>query len=123
MTATGRGSPAVGRVDEIVVDCRDPANLATFWAALFGAESKIRDATWATVRESDSGLVVAFQQVPEPKAGKNRVHIDIRVAHLGEAVAACVALGAAPDGPIRTDDEGSFQVMTDPEGNEFCLVI
>ena len=123
MTATGRESPAVGRVDEIVVDCRDPAKLATFWAGLFGVEPKIRDATWATVRDPEGGLVVAFQEVPEPKAGKNRVHIDIRVAHLEDAVAACVALGAAADGPIRTDDEGSFQVMSDPEGNEFCLVI
>ena len=122
MTSAGRQHPAVGRVDEIVIDCRDPAKLATFWADLFGVEPKIRDATWATVRESDSGLVVAFQEVPEPKAGKNRVHIDIRVAHLEEAVAACLALGATTEGPIRTDDEGSFQVMSDPEGNEFCLV-
>lgn len=123
MTSTGREVEAVGRVDEIVVGCRDPAELATFWGALLGVEPKVRDATWATVREPDSGLVVAFQAVPEPKAGKNRVHIDIRVAHLEEAVAACVALGAAAEGPIKTDDEGSFQVMTDPEGNEFCLVI
>ena len=114
---------AVGRVDEVVVDCRDPATLATFWAALLGVEAKIRDATWATVRETDGGLVVAFQEVSEPKAGKNRVHIDIRVAHLEEAVAACVALGATVEGQIKTDDEGSFQVMSDPEGNEFCLVI
>lgn len=123
MSSTGRTSPAVGRVDEIVVDCRDPANLATFWAALFGVEPKIRDTSWATVRESDSGLRVAFQEVPEPKVGKNRVHIDIRVAHLEEAVAACVALGATAEGPIKADDEGWFQVMSDPEGNEFCLVV
>ena len=123
MTSPDRQHPAVGRVDEIVVDCRDPATLATFWAGLFGVEPKIRDATWATVRASDSGLVVAFQEVPEPKAGKNRVHIDIRVAHLEEAVAACVAIGAVAEGPIKADDQGSFQVMSDPEGNEFCLVI
>ena len=114
---------AVGRVDEIVVDCRDPAMLATFWGAVLGVAPNIRDATWATVRDPDSALVVAFQEVPEPKAGKNRVHIDIRVPHLEEAAAACVALGATAEGPIKTDDEGSFQVMFDPEGNEFCLVI
>ena len=121
MTATG--PPAVGRVDEIVVDCRDVSKLASFWGALFGVAPKIRDATWATVRDAEGGLVVAFQEVAEPKAGKNRVHIDIRVAHLEDAVAACVALGAVTEGPIRTDDEGLFQLMSDPEGNEFCLVI
>lgn len=123
MRSAGRQHPAVGRVDEIVIDCRDPTKLASFWAGLFGVEPKIRDATWAIVRDPESGLVVAFQEVPEPKAGKNRVHIDVRVAHLEEAKAACVVLGATPEGGIETDDEGSFQVMTDPEGNEFCLVV
>ena len=70
MTATGRESPAVGRFDEIVVDCRDPATLATFWAGLLGVEPKIRDATWATVREPDGGLVVAFQEVPSRRPGR-----------------------------------------------------
>ena len=114
---------AVGRVDEVVVDCRDPATLARFWGALLGVAPDIRDATWATVRDPDNGLVVAFQQVPEPKTGKNRVHIDLRVTDLEEAMAACAALGATAEGPIKTDDEGSFQVVLDPEGNEFCLVI
>lgn len=74
-----------------------------------------------------------FQQVPEDKVAKNRVHLDVRAApglagH--ERMAALeaerdrlVALGAAqlrrhePDPPLS---EG-FIVMSDPEGNEFCL--
>lgn len=112
---------AVGRVDAIVVDCRDPATLATFWGALLGVAPAIRDRTWATVRDP-GGLVVAFQEVPEPKVAKNRVHIDIRVSDLGPATAACVGLGATVDGAVTEDEDGSFQVMLDPEGHEFCLV-
>ncbi len=113
---------AVGRIDEIVVDCREPAKLATFWGALLGVTPKVRDATWATVRDPENGLVVAFQEVPEPKAGKNRLHLDVRVADLEAATAACVGLGGTADGPIIEDADGSFQVMRDPEGHEFCLV-
>ncbi len=114
---------SVGRIDEIVVDCRDPMRLATFWAALLGVTPTVRDATWATVRDPEKGLVVAFQEVPEPKTGKNRLHIDIRVADLESATAECVVLGATAEGPIVDDAQGSFQVMLDPEGHEFCLVI
>jgi predicted enzyme related to lactoylglutathione lyase len=113
---------AVGRIDEVVVDCRDPEKLATFWGLMFGVKPSLRDATWATVHDPGTGLVVAFQEVPEPKTGKNRLHIDVRVADLQQATAACVALGATAKGSIIEDAEGSFQVMLDPEGHEFCLV-
>ena len=114
---------AVGRIGEIVVDCLDPAKLAAFWGALLGRQPTIRDASWASVRVPGSGLVMAFQKVPEPKTGKNRLHIDLEVADLKVATAACVVLGATAMGPVIEDDEGSFQVMFDPEGHEFCLVI
>lgn len=114
---------AVGRLGEIVVDCREPVKLAAFWGALLGARPTIRDTTWTTVRDPASGVVVAFQQVPEPKTGKNRLHLDLRVADLQEATAACVALGATAEGPVVDDADGSFQVLFDPEGHEFCLVI
>ncbi len=112
----------VGRIDEIVVDCRDPVKLATFWAALLGVTPHVRDSTWATVRDPEQGLVVAFQEVPEPKSGKNRLHIDVQVAALEEAIGACVSLGAKVEGAIIDDADGSFQLMLDPEGHEFCLV-
>ncbi|MDP9420068.1 MAG: hypothetical protein M3P53_07975 [Actinomycetota bacterium] len=108
----------VGRIDEIVVDCRDPVQLATFWAALLGVTPHVRHSTWATVRDPEQGLVVAFQEVPEPKTGKNRFHIDVRVAALEEAIAACLNLGATVEGAIIDDADGSFQVMLDPEGHE-----
>jgi predicted enzyme related to lactoylglutathione lyase len=64
------------------------------------------------------------QLVPETKTGaKNRVHADILVANLDEALATVVAAGGTR---LRTyQDAGSnpVYVCADPDGNEFCLVI
>ena len=113
---------AVGRLGAVVVDCRDAASLATFWAAVVGGERVVRDTTWATVRVPGTANVIDFQQVPEPKGGKNRLHLDVKVSDLASATTACVALGAEAIGEVVRDEDGSFRVMLDPEGNEFCLV-
>ena len=114
---------AVGRIGQIVVDCLHPTTLARFWGVLLGAQPALQDPSWASVRDPRSGLVVAFQEVPEPKSGKNRLHIDLEVSNLENATTACIALGATAEGPVVDDDDGSFQVMLDPEGHEFCLVV
>ncbi len=113
----------VGRIDEIVVDCRDPMVLGSFWAAVLGVAPTVREPAWVTVRDPEQGLVLAFQAVPEAKTGKNRLHVDVRVEDLEDARTACVALGATAQGPVVHDADGSFQVMLDPEGHEFCLVV
>ncbi|MEV4550835.1 VOC family protein [Nonomuraea wenchangensis] len=110
-----------GRVSQIVVDCRDPASLVGFWAALLGGEPVHRARGWSHVAPP-GGVRLAFQPVAEGKAVKNRLHLDIEVEAIGPAVAAAVRLGAAPIGEQVVDDQGAFQVMADPEGNEFCFV-
>ncbi len=112
----------VGRIEEIVVDCLDPASLATFWSAVLGTVAIVRDPDWATVPDPTTGLIVAFQRVPEPKQVKNRLHLDIAVTEIGPATAQSMALGASTLGPVVHDEHGAFQVMLDPEGHEFCLV-
>lgn len=74
-----------------------------------------------------------FQRVPESKVAKNRVHLDVRaapglegaerMARLEEVCAELTALGARQTGRFEPGEEMSagFLVMTDPEGNEFCL--
>ncbi|WP_066359951.1 VOC family protein [Herbidospora mongoliensis] len=114
MDPTGFGAPA-----QLVVDCADPASLAAFWGRLLGAAPVHRDPSWSYV---DGPLRIAFQRVPEPKTGKNRAHMDIRVTDVAAAAEAAAGWGATPHGPLQADAQGAFQVMRDPEGNEFCLV-
>ncbi|MEU2112656.1 VOC family protein [Streptomyces sp. NPDC019507] len=109
------------RVEEIVFDCAEPSALARFWAELLGGEAVERSADWAYV--DPPGFVrVAFQRVPEGKTVKNRLHLDVGAGDVDSAAAWAARLGATPAGAVATDDYGRFQVMLDPEGNEFCFV-
>jgi hypothetical protein len=60
-----------------------------------------------------------FQDVPEPKRVKNRVHWDVGAESPG-ALPALVERGATVVREPTDDDE--WHVMADPEGNEFCLM-
>ena len=105
------------RLYEIVLDCAEPAELATWWADVLdgtrhdhesGAFSWVADIAGAPFE----ALVLA--RVPEPKTVKNRIHIDVTGDPGG-----LVAAGATV---VREqDDEIRWTVMADPEGNEFCV--
>ncbi|MEV7010722.1 VOC family protein [Streptosporangium sp. NPDC051022] len=111
----------IARQSQIVVDCASPARLAVFWGRLLGGTSAHRDPGWSYV-DPPGGLRLAFQRVPEPKAGKNRLHLDLAVDDVPAAAEAAAALGGECVGGLMRDEVGAFQVMRDPEGNEFCLV-
>ncbi|MFJ8649289.1 VOC family protein [Streptomyces sp. NPDC093546] len=109
------------RVSEIVFDCADPAALVRFWAALLGGEPVDRGPDWSYV-EPPGFVRIAFQRVPEGKAAKNRLHLDLEGGEVDAAAAEAVRLGAVRVGGVVADDYGDFQVLRDPEGNEFCFV-
>lgn len=112
----------IGHIDEVVIDCADPEALATFWASILGGEPRGRDAAWWHITPPGFSQI-AFQKVPEPKSTKNRLHLDVRVDALGPAILEAERLGARRSGGIHSDSAGSFQVLLDPEGNEWCLVM
>jgi predicted enzyme related to lactoylglutathione lyase len=115
-------STGVGRLGEIVFDCDDPPSLAEFWARVLGVEISTSRDEWVALA-SVNGVVFGFQRVPEPKTAKNRVHVDITVDDVAASTTAVVALGATVIGdPIDEGDGLPFQVLADPEGNEFCLI-
>lgn len=132
---------------QLTIDANDPAKLAEFWAAALGYEPTppTQDTTyWNYYRRrlgereqySDrlfdpqgKGPAIWFQQVPEQKAGKNRLHVDLyptgrdvgltdeqRSEIIEAKVVELEALGAR-----RLHKGDPYVVMQDPEGNEFCV--
>ncbi len=86
---------AVGALRTVVVDCLDPEPLAEFWSEMLGVGVAFRDDDWVSLRAAGPGHPrVAFQRVPEAKAGKNRLHLDVWVPDLAAATVAAEALGA-----------------------------
>jgi predicted enzyme related to lactoylglutathione lyase len=111
----------IGRIDEVVIDCSEPAVLAAFWASVLGGEPRVRDENWHYV-DPPGWTRLAFQRVPEVKQAKNRLHLDVEVADIDNATEQALALGARRVGEVHRDTAGSFQVLLDPEGNEWCVV-
>ena len=135
---------------QVAIDCSSPHVLADWWAEALGWEVETQDEAFIRrmVEEGHAGeeqttvhrgrLVwregaaitspepgrprVLFQQVPEPKAGKNRLHLDVRIGpdRQEAEVARLVELGATE---LWRGSQGphSWVTMADPEGNEFCV--
>lgn len=120
---------------DVVVDCHHPASLARWWAATLDGfrVAPYDDAELARLRaqgvddpEDDPSVLVEpvsgagprlwFNQVPEPKTGKNRLHLDLTVADLASGVDDLVARGAT----VLARHDG-WTVLADPEGDEFCV--
>jgi hypothetical protein len=152
----------MSRQIQVTFDAHDPRALSTFWRDVLGyvhpgppgvevpegvepldawdeflAKIGVPEKEWnsrSAIEDPDGeGPRVFFQQVPEGKVAKNRVHIDVRAApglqgdeRMAALEAECerlVALGARrlrrfePEPPMGS----GHIVMADPEGNEFCL--
>ena len=142
----------MARTIQVTFDCAEPARLSKFWALALGY--KLQDpppghATWpdfltsigvpesewdsrsAIVDPDGVGSRIFFQRVPEDKAAKNRVHLDVNVGDrslapderrrlVDEHVARLTDAGATR--MTEFDEMGErWVVMRDPEGNEFCV--
>ena len=136
---------------QIVFDCADPDRLATFWAAALHYKKQdppagfaswpdflkaqgIPQSQWnsasAIVDPDGAGPRIYFQQVPEGKTVKNRLHLDLNVGgprsalhderrrRVDAEVERLVQLGARRSRAV--EERGEYWVnMFDPEGNEF----
>jgi hypothetical protein len=141
---------------QLTIDANDPARLAWFWARALGYQPvppTEPETTWHAHYRGRLGEGAAFddrlfdpaglrppiwfQKVPETKAGKNRLHLDLyptgrdralpmdrRIEIVEAKVAELVGLGASVERRTREvapEDPVYFVVMHDPEGNEFCV--
>jgi hypothetical protein len=112
-------TPAVAGIAALAIDCADPPALADWWRRLLGGTVELDDDGIATLVEP-GGLHIDFGRVPEAKRVKNRLHLDLRTSDLDAATGQALALGATRADDVY--DGGRWQVMRDPEGNEFCLL-
>lgn len=111
-----RPDPPAERLHGLVVDCADPGAQARWWAEVYGTGVTVTDG-WFTL-EGIPGMPIQtmdFGQVPEPKTVKNRVHWDLTVPDVAPLVEAGATLLREPGGDIY------WSVLSDPEGNEFCV--
>jgi hypothetical protein len=105
----------------VCFDAHDPPALALFWAKLLGGERTVDTDGDAWVVLPNSGAPrLDFLRVPEAKTIKNRLHLDIHSTDVAAATTEALALGATTADDVY--DGGRWQVLRDPEGNEFCLL-
>lgn len=125
----------MAHIEDVVIDCRHPASLARFWAAVLdgyavapydAAElARLRAAGIDSPEDDPTVLVDAgpgvrprlfFQLVAEDKVVKNCLHLDLRCDDVGSEVGRIAELG----GRLLATHEDHL-VLADPEGNEFCM--
>ena len=70
-------TPAIVGIAALAIDCTDPPRLAHWWSHLLGGTVEVHPQGYATLHTSE-GLALDFLPVPEPKTGKNRLHLDLR---------------------------------------------
>jgi predicted enzyme related to lactoylglutathione lyase len=107
----------------LVLDCTDPHGLAEFWAPALGYLNLGTAGSYVLLLPNGKpGPKLLLQQVPEAKTVKNRMHLDIEVADIETEATRLEALGAQRVQDDQLHEHGTnWILMTDPEGNEFCV--
>lgn len=113
------------RLHAVTVDSRDPLALARFWAGALGGQVRDSGNGYQAVDHGPDGAQhLLFQPVPEDRAGKNRLHLDLTAVDAVGGVEAerdrLLGLGASVV-ERRSDSLFTWWVLADPEGNLFCL--
>jgi predicted enzyme related to lactoylglutathione lyase len=113
----------IGRLEAIVIDVSNLDRAASFWSGVLGVP--FGPSVMPQFRRANlvSGLHVVLQLVPERKADKNRVHVDIEVADLGEALRRVEALGGSKVRLVEDEGFDPLYICADPDGNEFCVTL
>jgi predicted enzyme related to lactoylglutathione lyase len=106
----------------VVVDASDPARLARWWAEVLDYRIFFETADEVVIARDEQtypGLV--FVPVPEQKAGKNRLHIDLNPDDQDAEVERLIDMGARRV-DVGQGEKATWVVLADPEGNEFCVL-
>lgn len=111
----------------VVVDCQDPRRLAGFWAGALNRTAVERNTDEFLVSDrAGSATPLYFMKVPEPKVGKNRLHLDLVTdGPLEHEIGRLRALGArlvdVRHDPATMKNPDTWAVLEDPEAHVFCV--
>ncbi|MCJ0869865.1 VOC family protein [Streptomyces sp. AP-93] len=119
----------VSRISELVIDCADPERLAAFWSEALGyVELSREDDGSIEIGPPGAGFggpqpTLVLSPSSDPRRGKLRLHIDVNPVDRDQdaELERLLALGARPVDIGQTGAE-SWHTLSDPEGNEFCLL-
>ncbi len=108
--------------ENVVIDARDPARLARWWAEALGYQIILEKSDEVEIRQSVDALPgLVFVPDPEAKERKNRLHLDLRPADQEAEIERLVNMGARHVDVGQADDD-DCTMLADPEGNEFCVL-
>jgi predicted enzyme related to lactoylglutathione lyase len=113
------------RLFALCFDANDPRGLARFWSGVLGWEA-VDDPPdgIALLPSDDTGFRIRFRGTPEPKIGRNWMHLHLTSSSLDNqqsTVTRALALGGRHLDIGQRPEEGHV-VLADPEGNEFCVI-
>jgi len=115
------------RVQSLCVDTQDPDRLARFWVDVLSWRRTYEEPDEVVLEppagSPEDGVVpdLLFLRVPEDKAGKNRLHLDLRPEDQAAEVERLEALGARRVS-VGQGEDVTWVVLADPDGNEFCVL-
>ncbi|MFI6554349.1 VOC family protein [Streptomyces griseus] len=112
-------------LQNVAIDCANAYELARFWSGVTGRPLHPEDGPGS--RETQvllaEGPVLHFNQVPEAKTAKNRIHLCLRPDTTRDReVERLLELGATFVADHRNPDGSGWAILADPEGNEFCVL-
>jgi hypothetical protein len=112
------------RIAVVAVDAVQPALIADFWCRVLGWTVIEDDGEVISIAPPDRAWpTIDVVAVPERKTVKNRVHLDLRADGLttSQELDRLLSLGARRV-DVGQPPDASWTVLSDPEGNEFCLL-
>lgn len=112
------------RIAVVAIDAQQPRVVADFWCAVLGWEVIEVDEDGVSIAPPDRAWpAIDVFAVPERKAVKNRLHLDLRAdgSSTDEELQRLLSLGAQRV-DVGQGPDVSWVVLADPEGNEFCLL-
>src|ERR1044072_8028722 len=107
-------------VESITLDTTPPGKAAEWSAQAAGGQLTPYVPGEYVAVERQPGPKLLFQKVADPTPGKNKIHLDFSAADVDAEVKRLVDLGAVENGR-HSMGPVAWVVLTDPEGNAFCV--